>query len=104
MTEVTYRSAHESVPAAAVELDHALDQMIDQFARENEPLIRRACQVGADVPSDKMRSVVVYTLLSHTVSVVRRSKGPAHVQALVQKLLAGLDQMEPLGAASGRVQ
>jgi hypothetical protein len=83
-------------PPEAIELTHALDRALDAFAREHEALLRKACNVAPDVPSQKMRSVLVITMLGHVVSLVRRKEGNASVAQIVETLLEQLDECEPL--------
>lgn len=80
----------------AVELGHALDRALDAFALEHEKLVRKACNVAPEVPSGKIRSVVIITMLGHCISLVRRKTGRGEVAQLVETLLDQLDELEPI--------
>ena len=76
--------------APAVELGMRLDRVLDDFARDNEALVRQACEVSDTEP---LRPVVVCAMLGHVLSVEHRKRG----RALTERLcLFVLDQFDAL--------
>ncbi len=79
-------------PNAAVELGKAMNVALREFIEREEPLIRRACQVPADMGN--LNHVVVCAFLGHTLEQLRLSSSRAHAEHVVTTVLEQLDQAE----------
>jgi hypothetical protein len=81
-----------STPEGAVELGKALDQVLLDFEAQHGQLLRRVCAVPDALAS--LREVVVCTFLGHTLEQLRRLRGRAKAERVVQILLDGQEAID----------
>ena len=82
---------------AVMALGQAIDRALDEFAEENEALIRSACQVSDDIA--RVRTPAVLSFLGHTLWRVYQHAGSTATQDIVTNLLTGFAEVEPENAA-----
>jgi hypothetical protein len=83
MSELTIPTLPDS--AAAIELGKKLDQVLEAFAGEQGPLLRKACGVPDHV--QKLDLVVICTFLGHTLDRLSARTGRPHTEDVVQSTL-----------------
>lgn len=76
--------------ALAVELAHVLNGALQQVAKEHEALVRRACNVPADMP---VTGPVIMSMLAHCLSTLHEQRGRAFTDARVKAILDEFDAL-----------